>query len=171
MHWYLYLVFACLAFLILYGLGRIVTGSRGSWTQSLPPHFAPIDTVGGDGGGDYESSGERRVRAFLERYFEGYSFGKTRPYFLFNSVTGYNLELDCYNDELKVAAEYNGQQHYKFTPYFHNNYEAFRNQQYRDELKRIYCREHGIRLIEVPYTERNIEAFLFRRLEEFFPAK
>jgi hypothetical protein len=84
-----------------------------------------------------------------------------------NPVTGsqYNLELDCYNESLRLAVEYQGEQHYKFIPYFHKNREAFLNQKYRDELKRMRCKELGITLIEVPYTEkRRIREFLTEQL-------
>jgi hypothetical protein len=103
-----------------------------------------------------DSVGEKECRRVLEEYF-GKQFPKCRPEFLRNQVTSteisnYNLELDCYNDELKLGVEYNGRQHYSYVPHFHKNREAFYNQKYRDELKRIKCREHGVHLIEVPYT-------------------
>ena len=80
-------------------------------------------------------------------------FVKVRPKFLINPKTGKPLELDVYNDELKLAIEYNGKQHYEYIPkYFHRSYEDFLEQKYRDELKREKCRENGIKLIEVPYT-------------------
>ena len=110
-----------------------------------------------------DSKGELICRDFLEKKFN-VSFAKARPKFLQNPVTGgiYNLELDCYNPELKLAVEYNGVQHYKYVPYFHKNKEAFLNQKYRDEMKRTKCKENGIRLIEVPYTinHNDIEDYL-----------
>ena len=74
-------------------------------------------------------------RIFLKDHLE-----KIRPSFLENKAlnNGLNLEIDCYNDELKLGCEYNGRQHYKFTPFFHKNYEAFNNQKYRDYIKKIY---------------------------------
>ena len=103
-----------------------------------------------------DSAGETECRRVLEEHF-GKAFPKCRPDFLKNNVTStdistYNMELDCYNDDLKLAVEYNGRQHYNYVPHFHKNREAFYNQKYRDELKRIKCREHGVHLIEVPYT-------------------
>ena len=55
-------------------------------------------------------------------------------------VTGgnFNLELDCFNKELRIGLEYNGVQHYKYVPYFHKNKEAFLNQKYRDDMKEEY---------------------------------
>ena len=35
-------------------------------------------------------------------------FPKSRPNFMFNSVTGENLELDMFNKELLLACEYDG---------------------------------------------------------------
>lgn len=111
-----------------------------------------------------ESTGEAVCRKYLEQRF-GKSFKNVRPEFLRNQVTSsdnrdINLELDCYNPELRLAVEYNGAQHYKFIPYFHKNREAFLNQKYRDEMKKYKCKEMGITLIEVPYNIKNIEGYI-----------
>jgi hypothetical protein len=108
-----------------------------------------------------ESKGERAARAAAERIF-GKPFIKIRPDILRNQVTNHNLEIDIYNDDLKIGIEYSGRQHYEFVPFFHKNYETFLNQKYRDEIKRMLCKEHQITLIEIPYTvkEENIESFL-----------
>jgi hypothetical protein len=116
-----------------------------------------------------DSKGEIICRNYLEKRFN-VLFPKIRPDFLRNPVTGgdYNLELDCYNDNLKLAVEYNGIQHYKFSPFFHRNNEAFLNQKYRDEMKRYKCKEANIKLIEVPYTipHNKIENFLETELKK-----
>lgn len=114
-----------------------------------------------------DSQGETRARQFLEKYFKR-AFPKSRPAFMVNQVTGsqYNLELDCYNESLRLAVEYNGAQHYQYIPFFHKNKEAFYNQKYRDELKRIRCRELGITLIEIPHTEdKRLEQYLEQQLK------
>ena len=51
-----------------------------------------------------------------------------------------------------MALEYNGKQHYKFVKYFHKTKERFEKQKERDSLKRKYCKDLGIKLIEIPYT-------------------
>ena len=116
-----------------------------------------------------ESKGEQACRRALFNIFRK-EFVKVRPNFLNNPVTGgrANLELDCYNDDLKLAVEYSGKQHYSFTPFFHKNKEAFLNQRYRDELKRMKCKENGITLIEVDYTIpiEKIESHLRDRLKQ-----
>lgn len=114
-----------------------------------------------------ESKGEKECRRVMEKIFKK-PFPKIRPNFLRNTVTSgeengdINLEIDCYNDELKIGVEYSGIQHYKYSPFFHKNKEAFYNQKYRDEMKRVKCRENGIILIEVPYTVKveHIEDYL-----------
>lgn len=42
---------------------------------------------------------------------------KLSPDWLIYSKTNCKLELDCYNEELKLAIDYNGEQHYN---YFYN---------------------------------------------------
>jgi hypothetical protein len=107
-----------------------------------PP--APTEKVKG------ESKGETMCREIAQRVF-GKPFKKIRPDFLKNNVTGANLELDIFNEELKVGIEFNGEQHYKYIPFFHKNYEAFLNQKYRDEIKKMLCKQNGIHLIEISF--------------------
>ena len=66
------------------------------------------------------SRGEKIYRREIEK-MSWKSFVKIRPNFLKNEKTGSNLELDCFNKELKIAVEYNGKQHYKFIPFFHKS--------------------------------------------------
>lgn len=152
----LVLAIASIAFLLLFGFYRVLSGAQGSWSGKLraPPPTQPPARAGRD------SEGETRARAFLERYFAA-PFPKTRPRFLNNEVTQSNLEIDCFNEELRLGVEYNGRQHYEYVPFFHSSKEAFYNQKYRDKLKSIYCRERGITLIEIPYTElKHLEDWL-----------
>lgn len=98
------------------------------------------------------SRGEEACRVHMERRF-GVPFAKARPSFMRNPVTGENLELDVYNDDLRLAVEYNGRQHYQFNSHFHNgSNDRFQNQQYRDLIKKQLCEENGVRLIIVPYS-------------------
>lgn len=115
-----------------------------------------------------ESKGEIECRKVLEALYKK-PFPKDRPSILRNPVTeDFNLELDCYNEELKTAVEYQGAQHYKYIPYFHKSKESFHNQKYRDLLKRQMCEKAGIVLIEVPYTVKheNIKEYLIENLKK-----
>lgn len=86
-----------------------------------------------------------------------------RPSFLPNPETGRFMELDCYNEFLKVAVEYNGIQHYRYTTHFHRRIEDFESQKRRDANKTILCNQLGIYLIIVPYTVRVIDIKEFIR--------
>jgi hypothetical protein len=113
----------------------------------------------------FESKGETECRRAVET-LTGKPFPKARPNFMMNGVSGHNLELDCYNDELKIAVEYNGEQHYKYIPYFHTSKDAFYNLKYRDDMKKRLCNQNGITLITVPYTVNNedIEKYIKNNL-------
>ena len=162
---FLSLCVLCIIFIIGYGMYNLITKERGKWSKSFfinQEHSYSSKTPK-----TKDSKGETECRNVLENAFDR-SFGKARPNFLNNPVTGgnFNLELDCYNPELKLAVEYNGVQHYKYTPHFHKNNEAFLNQKYRDELKRRMCKDNMITLIEVPYTIKveNIKDYLVKEL-------
>lgn len=157
------LVLSVLFMVLIYFFGK----QRGTWgryviTNSKPKRKDNYQTDKRN----RDSKGEIECRRVLENWLKK-PFNKTRPDILRNPVTSdlsssNNLELDCYNEELKLAVEYNGIQHYVFTPFFHKSKDAFHNQKYRDHIKREACEKAGILLIEVPYTVKieNIENFL-----------
>ena len=158
------IVFLCMVYILSYSIYRLFSGKKGSWSYFYTYHKEP-DTKKKK---SFQSKGELECKNVLENIFNK-PFDKCRPDFLSNPVTGnVNLELDCYNDELKLAVEYNGIQHYKFTPYFHKNYEAFQNQKYRDYMKQDLCKKNDIVLITVPYTVSNgkIKQYLVDKLIE-----
>jgi hypothetical protein len=73
-------------------------------------------------------------------------FKQIRPVFL------NGLELDGYNEELQLAYEYNGEQHYEYIPFFHRaGLSGLVKQKERDKLKEELCIKNGIYLIIIPY--------------------
>lgn len=98
-----------------------------------------------------ESKGQRIVREYLEKRFNK-EFIECRPDFLKNPKTGKNLEYDCYNEELGLAVEYNGKQHYELTSIFHKSPTDFQNQVLRDNIKVKLSEKNDICLIIVPYN-------------------
>jgi hypothetical protein len=114
------------------------------------------------------SKGEQKCKEFLEFIFQK-PFIKIRPPFLINPITNAPLELDCYNEELKLAIEYNGKQHYEYNKMMHQNSKSnFQNQQYRDYIKQELCKKHGIELVIVPYSihENKIPDYLYTELKK-----
>lgn len=161
-------------FIIVLALHNKIIGRKGTWTNfrsAIPPlskrRRVPLTRYSSRYHPPRESKGEAECRRVLQHHFNR-PFNSVRPDFLRNPVTGgsFNLELDCYNPELKLAVEYNGVQHYKYVPYFHKNYEAFLNQKYRDELKYRMCKEAGITVIPVPSTVKipDIRNYLIKEL-------
>lgn len=98
-----------------------------------------------------KSKGETICRQVLEQIYK-VPFPSVRPDILKNPETNRNLELDGYNDGLKIAFEYNGKQHYEYPNAFHRTEQQFRNQLRRDTFKLDKCDEHEIYLITIPYT-------------------
>lgn len=96
---------------------------------------------------------------FIFQELTGQSFRKTR------SILGKRLELDGYCDELKIAFEYQGKQHYSFIKHLHRRPEIHEAQKRRDDLKRSLCKERQIDLVEIPYHVDNLEPFIREQLE------
>jgi very-short-patch-repair endonuclease len=65
--------------------------------------------------------------------------------------------IDFYLPKHNIFIEYNGRQHYEYTPYFHKSEVDFELQKFRDVTVRNYCKNKGITLIEIPYTMTNEE--------------
>jgi len=110
------------------------------------------------------SKGETRCRNWLEKKF-GLEFPRMRPKWLKNPLSNTGiLELDCYNEQLKLAVEYNGAQHYKYVKPFHSSPDKLLDQKIRDKIKKKLCEKNGVRLVIVPYNVKNIEEYLNNKL-------
>ncbi len=96
-----------------------------------------------------ERTSERVCRGLFEAIFNK-EFKKARPEWLKNSE-GHQLHLDGYNEELKLAFERHGEQHYKFLNWFHKTIKEYILQLSNDQQKNELCEQHGVILIEVPY--------------------
>lgn len=78
------------------------------------------------------------------------------------------LQLDGYNEELMLAFEYNGEQHYEYIPFFHNNdIRRFKKQQERDLRKIELCKNNNIFLIIIPYWIEDKETYITNCYEEY----
>lgn len=94
--------------------------------------------------------GEKLTRCFFEVGFNK-SFKKSKPIWLITS-TGKRLELDGYNDELKIAFEYDGEQHKKDIRLF-NSSRSFEHQLYCDSEKNKRCSENGVVLVRIEFVK------------------
>jgi len=106
---------------------------------------------------------ERTCRKIFEYIFKK-PFSKSRH--LKNPETNRGLELDGYNEELKIAFEYNGAQHYRKIDYWQTD-ETFKDQQNRDILTQKLCKENNIKLVIIPYTVKYEDLYTF--IINYFP--
>lgn len=64
-----------------------------------------------------------------------------------------SLVLDFYLPLNKKCIEVHGEQHYKFTRFYHKDIIGFIRHKKRDQDKKEWCNLNGIYYIELPYNE------------------
>jgi hypothetical protein len=147
--------------LLIVGLLLVVAVALSLAGVSLPPPSSPSETpedvptqpVDVPKEPRYQFKGLVREQAVCKALEDVYSkgFPTRRPSWLVNPATGQVMEFDCYNEELKLAAEHNGEHHYVYPNKFHKTEKEFLAQRGRDEHKRRIAEEHGVYLLTVPY--------------------
>jgi hypothetical protein len=90
---------------------------------------------------------ERICRLYFETLFEK-QFVKIKPDWLINKA-GNPIELDGYCEELKIAFEHNGKQHYEKVN-FNNKISNLEKIKSNDEDKVLLCKDNNIKLIIIP---------------------
>lgn len=138
---------------------KIICPTHGSFYQT-PSHH-----IQGDGCPICrESKGESRIWVYLNKR----NIPFTPQYKLQNeSLLCSNKELwvDFWLDDRNTIIEYHGKQHYKPVKLFGGE-EQLEKQIERDCALRLYCKEHKIKLIEIPYTKyKRIEEILNNAIE------
>ena len=110
------------------------------------------------------SYGESTVKVFLWKY----KINFTQQYAINNEnvlCTNKKIYVDFYLPDQNTFIEFNGEQHYKPIEFWGGE-NAFEKQQIRDNALRQYCKEHKIKLIEIPYSQMsNIEDILTKELK------
>jgi Zn finger protein HypA/HybF involved in hydrogenase expression len=94
--------------------------------------------------------------------------GEEKCRFVFEQVTGKKfpplyrafgtrLQLDGYCEELKIAFEYHGMQHFKHIKYWHKGKNTLERQQDRDQEKRDLCKAAKVVLLEIMPQNHDLE--------------
>lgn len=83
-------------------------------------------------------------------YQTQYSFQDCR-----NPKTNALLRFDFYLPDYNCCIEYDGEQHFFCTGYGWNTADKFKQLQYRDSIKNQYCKDNDIKLIRIPYTDKD----------------
>lgn len=91
--------------------------------------------------------GEEICRLYMEAVFQ-VPFPRVFPEFLREGRR--QLQLDGYNEGLRLAFEHQGTQHYRRVRHFHRSDQDFQRQLARDREKRKRCARLGVRLICTP---------------------
>lgn len=87
----------------------------------------------------------------IERQLQKLNLSFEKEKFLENSLQRFDFYLEFNGN--KFAIEYNGEQHYKYNPFFHGrDIEVFKKYQERDKRKKLYCEQNNIHLVIIPYT-------------------
>ncbi|WP_205191342.1 hypothetical protein [Burkholderia sp. LMG 13014] len=95
---------------------------------------------------------EQAIRRVFEVTFKK-PFASARPAWLANPETNRRLELDGYNEELKLAFEHNGPHHFIHDQHFFNeNKDRYEVQARRDAFKHKACEENAVALVSIPWN-------------------
>lgn len=101
-----------------------------------------------------ESFGEKFSRIYFEKYFKK-QFNKIRPDWLIG-INGKKLELDGYNEELKIAFEHQGDQHYDTNHPLNQMNQNPNTTIENDKIKNKLCKENKIQLIYIPQLRHRV---------------
>lgn len=92
---------------------------------------------------------QRKMSRAISDNFGGYTIRENyRPCWM-TATDGARLELDFYIEELKVAIEVQGEQHYRYIEFMHGDYAGWLKRQSYDLEKKSICSERNILLLEV----------------------
>lgn len=108
----------------------------------------------------YQGSAQAEVlRRILCQYFPDTILEHTWDW-LINDQTSRCMYVDFYIPSINIAIEYDGEQHFCFSPFLHGDEETFKAAIYRDQLKDSLLAQHNIPLIRFTYKHKLTESFV-----------
>ena len=109
----------------------------------------------------FTSKSAEKVFSILDDYFGVKGIREATFLELVNPKTSRLLRIDWYSEELNIAVEYNGKQHYKEQAFFNNPLEIIKE---KDRLKREFCEHKGIRLVVFDYNEKLTNEYIINKI-------
>ncbi len=112
-----------------------------------------------------QSISEKIFRIIMEKVFNT-TFSSCRPDWLRNKY-GNRLQIDGYNENLKIGFEYQGKQHFKFSPHFCRNIETFKRGKQNDLTKKQILSSRNIFMFYPTYQlkKENYLEFIFSKIK------
>ena len=111
-----------------------------------------------DWDGPSRSKIQRSVKLFLKPFWQNKIVFEEFP------MAGSRLSFDIFNASDRVIIEVQGQQHTKYTPFFHGkNKINYIDQLRRDKLKMDFCKKNEIKLVEVYFDDKISRSFFRKR--------
>lgn len=108
----------------------------------------------------FKSKGEQAIMRYLENNHINYIPQKT-----FAPLNKSKYRFDFFIPDYNLAIEYQGEQHFYDTHWFN---EDLNSTQKRDIVKRDYCKENNIELLEIPYWKYDkINQILTERFNDY----
>lgn len=104
------------------------------------------------------------TKTILKHYKEYGVIAQHRPLWLKSSYGG-QMSYDIYISELKIAIEYQGEQHFKPVEYFGGE-ESFKKVQIRDKEKRKLSKEKGVKLVYINYWDDVTESMVKEKIDK-----
>lgn len=83
---------------------------------------------------------------------------------LFNPATGKFLFFDFYLPDYNAVIEYDGIHHYKPI----KGDKELISQQLKDNIKNLYCRRNGLKMLRIPYWKKDIELEVCKFFDKHF---
>lgn len=108
-----------------------------------------------------QSKGELRIQNWLDKHLIVY-----KAQFRFKECKDKrSLPFDFYLPTYNICIEFQGKQHYdqNYYKWRNNSFKNFKTQQKHDQIKRDFCKNKGIKLLEIKYNEE-----VENKLENFF---
>lgn len=110
------------------------------------------------------SKGEDELGRLLRRLFNNRAIKRQHPIKMGNRT----LRVDYYIPGIGLAFEYDGEQHERYSNFFHRTLKAFRNSKERDSFKADALLDQGIELIRFRAGEPINEEVLLAKISETY---
>ena len=93
-----------------------------------------------------------KIEGYIKSQLSGYQYDKEYAITVKDRVEK-TLFFDFRIQGLRVMIEVQGEQHFKFSPFFHGSVDNFNKSRSRDELKKEWCRNNNYTLVYFYYNE------------------